>query len=160
MARDAVAPRLFRTLLVPHDLSAPSYAAFALAEQIARLTGGWIHLLHVVQTPALHALTPSGPLDLALPDVVVTGALLEAETMLRKLAEESRSAVRVHVVDGLPTEIICEMAERLPADLIVMGTHGRDGFAHLLLGSVAERTLRRAACPVLTVRARNDSPAR
>jgi nucleotide-binding universal stress UspA family protein len=52
------------------------------------------------------------------------------------------------------------MAERLPADLIVMGTHGRDGFAHLLLGSVAERTLRRAACPVLTVRARNDPPAR
>jgi universal stress protein A len=154
MARLPATTRLFRDLLVPHDFAEPSHAAFALAERIARLSGARLHLLHVVEAPALHALTPAGPLDLALPDVVVTGALIEAETMLRKLAEESRADVRVHVVEGAPTEIICEMAERLPADLIVMGTHGRDGLAHLLLGSVAERTLRRAACPVLAVRAR------
>jgi universal stress protein A len=160
MARDPAPARLFRTLLVPHDFSAQSRAAFALAEQLARRVGASLHLLHVVQPPALHALTPSGGLDLALPDVVVTGALLEAETILRKLADESRADVRVHVVEGPPTEIICQMAERLPADLIVMGTHGREGLAHLLLGSVAERTLRRAACPVLTVRSRYDAPTR
>ena len=159
MARDAP-PRLFRTLLVPHDFSAPSRAAFALAESLARLAGGRLHLLHVVQAPALHALTHAGPLDLALPDVVVTGALLEAERLLLEVADESHAEVRMHVVEGLPTEIICEMAERLPADLVVMGTHGRDGLAHLLLGSVAERTLRRAPCPVLTVRARSESPPR
>jgi nucleotide-binding universal stress UspA family protein len=163
MARDPTAARLFRNLLVPHDFSAQSRAAFALAEPLARLAGARLHLLHVVQAPALHALTPAGPLHLALPDVVVTGALLEAETTLRELAQESRADVRVHVVEGPPTEIICEMAERLPADLIVMGTQGQDGLAHRPLGSVTDRTLRRAPCPVLTVRARyeqSEQPAR
>src|SRR5688572_9518765 len=157
MARDAAATRLFRTLLVPHDFSPQSRAAFAFAEQLVRLSAGRIHLLHVVQAPALHAVTPSGPVDLALPDVVVTGALLEAEKLLLQLAGESRVEVRVHVVEGAPAEIICGMAERLPADLIVMGTHGHEGLAHLLLGSVAERTLRRAACPVLVVPARSEA---
>jgi nucleotide-binding universal stress UspA family protein len=160
MAPDPAAPRLFRTLLVPHDFSLQSRAAFVLAEALARLAGARIHLLHVVESPALHALTPAGALDLALPDVVVTGARLEAEKLLLELAREARADVRVHVVEGPATEIICEMAERLPAELIVMGTHGRDGLAHLLLGSVAERTLRRAPCPVLTVRAPQGVPER
>lgn len=160
MARHAAPMRLFRTLLAPHDFSPASRAGFVYAEALARQAGARIHLLHVVEAPALHALTPAGPLDLALPDVVVTGALLEAEKLLIELAEASRADVQVHVVEGQPTEIICEMAERLPADLIVMGTHGRDGFAHRLLGSVAERTLRRAPCPVLTLRAGYAAPSR
>jgi universal stress protein A len=152
--------RLFRTLLVPHDFSAPSRAAFGVAEQLAGLAGGRIHLVHAVETPVLHAVTPSGPLDLALPDVVVAGALLEAEKLLLELAGASRSDVRVHVVEGVPPEIICGIAERLPADLIVMATHGREGLAHLLLGSVAERTLRCAPCPVLVVPSRSEAPVR
>jgi universal stress protein A len=56
------------------------------------------------------------------------------------------------VVSGAPATAICETAEKIGADLIVMGTHGRTGIAHVFLGSVAERTIRHAPCPVLTVR--------
>jgi len=141
-----------RTILVPQDFSPESRAAFSQAEQLARLSGACIHLLHVVHAPMLHALTPSGPLDLALPEVMVEGALLEANELLSRIAGASRQEVVVHVVEGLPTDAICTVAEEIRADLIVMGTHGREGLSQLLLGSVAERTLRRAPCPVLTVR--------
>ncbi len=142
-----------RTILVPHDFSPQSRAAFSQAEQLAQLSGACIHLLHVVHAPMLHALTPSGPLDLALPEVVVAGARLEADELLSRIADDSREKVEVHVIEGLPTDAICGLAEEIRADLIVMGTHGREGLSHFLLGSVAERTLRRAPCPVLTVRA-------
>ncbi len=55
------------------------------------------------------------------------------------------------MVEGEPWRVITEMAERDVFDIIVMGTHGRSGFAHLALGSVAERVVRHAPCPVLTV---------
>jgi nucleotide-binding universal stress UspA family protein len=67
-------------------------------------------------------------------------------------------AARVHyrgtttMVAGMPAEAIVECATNRGMDLIVMGTHGRSGFAHLLLGSVAEQIVRTAPCPVLTVR--------
>ena len=155
----ATASRVMDTLLVPYDFTSESRAAFEQAERLARLADATIHLLHVVHPPMLHAVTPAGPLDLALPEVVVTGALLEAKELLLQVAEGSEAEVEVHVVEGLPTDAICTFAERLDADLIVMGTHGRAGLGHLLHGSVTERTLRRAPCPVLTVRAPVDSSA-
>jgi len=142
-----------RTILVPHDFSPQANAAFAQAERLARLAGARIHLLHVLHAPMLHALTPAGPLDLSLPEVIVAGARLEADELLTAIADASREDVETHIVEGLPTDSICQLAKELEADLIVMGTHGREGFTHLLLGSVAERTLRRAPCPVVTVRA-------
>jgi nucleotide-binding universal stress UspA family protein len=157
VARAAAASGLFGTLLVPHDFSPAARAAFALAERLARAAAGRIHLLHVVEAPALHAVTPAGPLDLALPDVVVTGALLEAEKLLLEVAHASRADVQVHVVEGAPAAIVCGMAERLPADAIVLGTHGRAGLARGLLGGVAEATLRGATCPVVVVPARAEA---
>jgi nucleotide-binding universal stress UspA family protein len=141
-----------RTILVPHDFSPQSDAAFSMAEQLSELSGACLHLLHVVHAPMLHALTPTGPLDLALPEVVLTGARLEADELLNRIAADSQQKVEVHVIEGLPTDAISTLAEEIRADLIVMGTHGREGLTHFLLGSVAERTLRRAPCPVLTVR--------
>jgi nucleotide-binding universal stress UspA family protein len=145
-------PGAIRKILVPHDFSPLSRAAFARAEQLAQLSGASIHLLHVLSSPMLHAVTPAGPLHLALPDVVTEGARLEAEELLREIASQSRCEVELHVCEGLPTDMICEVAEKVAADLIVMGTHGREGLSSFLLGSVAERTLRRAPCSVLTVR--------
>jgi universal stress protein A len=153
MSRRAALPGPIQTILVPHDFSSHARAAFAHAEELAQLSDASLHLLHVVSSPMLHALTPSGAVHLALPDVVLEGARLEAEGLLREIARHSRRDVEVHVSEGLPTDVICEVAEEVSADLIVMGTHGREGLAHFLLGSVAERTLRRAHCPVLTVRA-------
>ena len=141
-----------RTILVPYDFSSHSRAAFARAEQLARLSGASIHLLHVLNSPMLYAATPAGPFHLALPNVVMEGARLEAEELLREIASRSPHDVEVHVSEGLPTDAICDFAENLAADLIVMGTHGREGLSHFLLGSVAERAQRRAPCSVLTVR--------
>jgi nucleotide-binding universal stress UspA family protein len=145
-------PGAIRTILVPHDFSAHSHAAYARAEQLARLSGASIHLLHVVNSPMLHAVTPAGPLHLALPDVVTKAARLEAAELLHEIASHSRCQVAVHVSEGLPADEICELAEEVAADLIVMGTHGREGLSNLLHGSVAQRTQRRARCAVLTVR--------
>jgi nucleotide-binding universal stress UspA family protein len=145
-------PEAIRTILVPYDFSPPSREAFVRAEQLAQLSGASIHLLHVVNSPMLHAVTPAGPLFLTLPAVVTEGALLEAEEHLRQIASRSPCHVDVHVCEGLPTDVICELAEKVAADLIVMGTHGREGFSNFLLGSVAARTRRRAPCAVLTVR--------
>jgi len=143
----------FRTILVPHDFSPYSDAAVALARQLVELSEARLHLIHAVDVPRLHAVTPAGVIALSLPSVLAEGALLEAEDALRRVADAARrGAVAVHVLEGTPTDVICAVAAQLPADLIVMGTHGRTGLAHVLLGSVAERTLRRAPCPVLTVR--------
>jgi nucleotide-binding universal stress UspA family protein len=143
----------FQTILVPHDFSPYSDAAVDLAEQLVELSGARLHLVHAVELPSLHAVTPGGVVALALPSVVAEGALLDAEESLRRVADGARErGVGVHVLEGQATDVICAVAEQLPADLIVMGTHGRTGLAHVLLGSVAERTLRRAPCPVLTVR--------
>jgi nucleotide-binding universal stress UspA family protein len=60
--------------------------------------------------------------------------------------------VETKVATGIPSEDIARVARELPADLIIMGTHGRAGMSHLLLGSVAEKVVRGAPCPVLTVR--------
>ncbi len=77
--------------------------------------------------------------------------------LLRELIaeiEDPPGKVEGHVVDDTAiSSAICDAAEKLEADLIVMGTHGRTGLAHVFLGSVAERTLRNACCPVLAVRA-------
>lgn len=68
--------------------------------------------------------------------------------------EELPGKREAHVLEGTsPSERIRELASKLGSDLIVMGTHGRTGLAHVFLGSVAERTLRRAPCPVLCVQA-------
>ena len=142
----------FRTILVPHDLSPESDGAVELAQRLVELAGGRLHLVHAVETPHLHAVTPAGVVALSLPSVVAEGALLDAEDALRKVAASGRqSPVAVHVLEGAPTDVICAVAEQLPADLIVMGTHGHTSLAQTLLGGVAERTLRRAPCPVLTV---------
>ena len=67
-------------------------------------------------------------------------------------ADKAGVAVETRLVTGIPSEDIVRLGQELPADLIIMGTHGRSGMSHLLLGSVAERVVRKAPCPVLTVR--------
>ena len=147
------APAHIRRILVPHDFSEHSDAALAHADGLARLSRASLHLLHVIQPPPLHAVTPAGPVQIAMPVEVTDAARIEARELLRRIARSSRADAQVHVEEGSPTAVICRFAERHRTDLIVMGTHGRAGLAHLLLGSVAERVLRRAPCPVLTVRA-------
>jgi nucleotide-binding universal stress UspA family protein len=78
---------------------------------------------------------------------------------LERLAKSLRARglkVKSLLEDGLPVERILQVAHRLRSDLIVLATHGRSGLAHVLLGSVAENVVRRAACPVLVVRSKGS----
>ncbi|MGH7286921.1 MAG: universal stress protein [Myxococcota bacterium] len=140
-----------RTILVPHDFSSHAQAAWARAEQLAWVSRATLHLLHVVHTPFLHALTPLGVVPFSMGPVVIEAASRTAHESLQWLADRSNCKVEVHVLEGPASYWICAHAERIGADLIVMGSSGRRGLARALLGSVTERTQRCAPCPVLVV---------
>jgi nucleotide-binding universal stress UspA family protein len=139
-----------QTILVPSDFSACSDAAVRYGLELARRFDARLHLLHVVQDPATQPWAAEG---MMLP-------ILEVEQWQE--AARARLSVAVPVADAgrvttvvtvaTPCEEILRYAEAYAADLIVMGTHGRAGMSHMLLGSIAERVVRRAPCPVLTVR--------
>ena len=135
-------------ILVPTDFSPPSGKALDYARDLAHRFGASLHLLHVVNRPLLAE-------GLAAEAAISSGAALgsdmveDAQRRLRKLVPEAASA---DVVFGYAARSIVEHACQLGVDLIVMGSHGRTGIAHVLLGSVAEAVVRTAPCPVLTVR--------
>jgi len=146
--------RTFTRILVPTDFSAPSKAALALAKRMATTSGASLHLIHVLQDPfaaAAYTTDVYTPLPEGIRESLLEGAeaLLEAQ-----LTPDERASFRSTelVVFGTPARDIVDHAAAHDIDLIVMGTHGRGAVQHLLVGSVAERVVRTAACPVLTVR--------
>jgi nucleotide-binding universal stress UspA family protein len=146
--------RSFTRILVPTDFSAPSNAALTLAKKVAAMSGASLHLLHVLEDPWS---TPVYAAEVYVsPPVALREKWLEgARTLLStQLAPEEQASLRSSqvVMFGTPARTIVEHAKSSGVDLIVMGTHGRGGVDHLLMGSVAERVVRSAACPVLTVR--------
>ena len=144
-------PRI-QQLLVPTDFSPTSDIALRYAFDIAPVTAA-IHVVHVVDETRLIAAYPDGfvaELPGAREELVAS-----AYTRLNELAKPPAStpvAVTTEVVVGQPAAAIAAVAKARRADVIVMGTHGRGAVAHALLGSVAERVVRSAPCPVLTVR--------
>ena len=137
---------LITRILVPTDFSRPSERALEYARDLANQFGASLHLLHVVNRPLLaEGLAAEAYVSERFESDMVRGT----EARLRRLAPE---AVSADVVFGYPAKAIVEWASRSGADLIVMGSHGRAGVAHLMLGSVAEAVVRTARCPVLTVR--------
>ena len=150
----------FTRILVATDFSELSAVALEYAEALAERCGASLHVLHVVEDPFLLGATSS---EIYVPDVPALRATLvtEAESQLATFVPDRvRKAVRVttEVRVGSAATVISEVAETTASDLVVMGTHGRTGFAHLLLGSVAEKVVRTAPCPVLTVH--GDAAAR
>jgi nucleotide-binding universal stress UspA family protein len=146
----------FRTVLVPVDFSAHAGAALDLALEIARGSGGKIHLLHAYEVP-LGTIPPYG---VAVPESLLEQVRDAAARRLEKAAHKIAAAglpCETHVVHGPAADAIAEAARSLGADLIVMGTRGLTGLKHVLLGSVAERTVRIAPCSVLTVRTRESA---
>ena len=139
-------------ILVPTDFSEPSEAALAYARTIARQFGATFHLLHVVEAPFV-----TGPFstEMYIPEAPGLVAELIAEAKL-KLARRLLPSDKAHysatkeVIVGLAAKTIVQYAAEQKFDLIVMGTHGRTGLAHILMGSVAEHVIRSAPCPVLT----------
>jgi nucleotide-binding universal stress UspA family protein len=145
----------FKTILVPVDFSSHSDAALEFALDLAGESGGSVHLLHAYALPLL--LNAPYPMD--VPDTVLEGLREEAARRLEATAEQARrkgAKLEVHLVRASPAPAISEAARDLDVDLIVMGTRGLTGLGHVLLGSVAERTIRTAPCPVLTVKGAAD----
>jgi nucleotide-binding universal stress UspA family protein len=141
-----------QTLLVPIDFSDHSTRALEVAKRIAKLAGGKIHLLHCYQLN-VGGVSPYG---VTIPDDFsqrIRDAAEEQLTVLEKAVAADGIAVESHLTPRYPSEAISDLAGELGAEVIVMGTRGSTGLQHILLGSVAERTLRIAPCPVLTVKA-------
>jgi nucleotide-binding universal stress UspA family protein len=140
-----------RTVLVALDFSDPSLAALERACELARESGATLHLLHCYEIP-----TPGlEQYRIALPETVWERIHAGAEQRLAALAEKTAAAglqVTSEVSAEAPGHAIAEVARRVHADLVVLGTHGASGVKHLLLGSVAERTVRTAPCNVLVVK--------
>ena len=138
-------------ILVPTDFSRGSREALAYADTLRRQTGARLFVVHVLEDPTVTGIWP----EMYVPDLpdVRRGLVGFAH---KSLAAETRrlqlSDVTTEVAIGPAATTIAAIAERLNCDLIVMGTHGRGGLSHLVLGSVAERVLRIAHCPVLAVR--------
>lgn len=138
------------SILVPMDFSDAAQAAIDYAVRVAKESGAEIHLLHSYPVSPGIA-TPYGP---ALPDAVFQSIRSGAEAKLadaKKRVEREGITTTAHLTAEPPSFAISEAAEELGVDCIVMGTRGLSGLKHVLLGSVAERTVRTAPCPVFTV---------
>jgi nucleotide-binding universal stress UspA family protein len=142
-----------RTILVPVDFSSHSDRALEYAVDLARALGARVHVLHVYHVPIYGGVGDFASAQLALMEIVREGAQKGMDDTVEKV-RASGVAVEGHLAEGFPAGQIVETAGRVGADLIVMGTQGRTGLEHFMLGSVAERTLRTAPCPVLTVKAK------
>jgi nucleotide-binding universal stress UspA family protein len=149
-------PTMFTRILVPTDFSRPSEQALVYARTLAQRFGASLHLLHVVNRPLLaEGLAAEAFLN---ESTAMESDMVEvAQQRLRKQAPDAASA---NVVFGYAAKSIVQHASQLGIDLIVMGSHGRTGIAHILLGSVAEAVVRMAPCPVLTVRDPVKTPER
>jgi len=141
-------------ILVGSDFSETSRVALDYARALAHQFGARLHVMHVVET-------------IAAGDVGVSGYAMAAPQMQARLEEEADQQLKQLVTDDdrltlqaravlirldTPAHAIVHYAESERIDLVVIGTHGRRGLTHLLMGSVAETIVRTAPCPVLTVR--------
>lgn len=141
----------FHTIVVPMDFSDPARRALDIARELAGVAGpAHLILVHAVFVPV-----EIESLGLDTTTLARTGleerAARDLEPLLVELQDAGVSAEYVSAW-GSPEQVVVDTALAKNADLIVMGTHGRTGLAHIALGSVAERVVRDAHCPVLTVR--------
>jgi len=145
-----------KRVLVPIDFSKQSLKALDYGADFAKSLGAELVTLFVIE-PIYYAVP-----DLAGAAAGVAGGLLDeqrksGQQQLERLQAryaKRRIKLRALVQTGTPYQAIVDTAKSIKADLIVLSTHGRTGFSHLLMGSVAERVVRTAECPVLTLRAK------
>ena len=138
-------------ILVPTDFSESSELALRAAIQLGRKFGAAVEVLHV-DTEATVMVPPPG--DLIAVPIDIAELMEKSVERLNEIAEHVR---RTGLVCTTATEVgtthteIVDHAQRIGADLIVMGTHGRHGLGHALVGSIAERVVQHALCPVLVI---------
>ena len=139
-------------ILVPTDFSADANAAFDYALELARKFDASVHVLHVVEDPLAAGMWSS---EIYTADIagLQVNLVRDAEDRLKRSVPENAGSISTEVRTGNAAKAILEAARDRNADLMVMGTRGRTGIAHIVMGSVAERVVRLAPCPVLTLKA-------
>ena len=141
-----------RRILFPTDFSESADHAWMFALQFAQDFGADVHVLHVVAPPPRLTEAYSMNFD---PEKFAAVVTAETETFLDRLVEGAKDrhlTFHREVRIGVDFHEIIDYARKHEIDLIVMATHGRTGLAHALVGSVAEKVVRKASCPVLTVK--------
>jgi universal stress protein A len=148
---------IIKRILVPTDFSAPSLKALEYAVDFARTHKAELLLLNVVEPIRNTRL-------MAHVAEILEHHRLEAAQRITQLEQRTRRRLRkcrAEVHFGVPYNVIADVAKKWKADLIIIATHGYTGLYHLFLGSVAERVVRVAECPVMTLRvAETPSPSR
>jgi universal stress protein A len=137
----------FKRILVPVDFDQSSLKALEIAAKIAQQNDGTVFVLHIV------------PVDMDVSGMPQYVDLIKRQEnadreKLNAVVAEYVTGVNAEILDemGPPAEVITEVAAKLPADLIALVTHGRRGLARLVEGSIAEKVMRNAPCPVLAIR--------
>jgi nucleotide-binding universal stress UspA family protein len=152
-------PKKLDLILVPTDFSGLSCEAFSWAALLAKEFNAKILIVHVILERAATEMTaqPGNPWE----DVLEREDNAMIENFQSCLVSDIKHAVETQtlVEVGQAAERLIAAAKEKNADLIVMATHGRTGLSHALMGSVAEKLVRQAPCPVLTVRPKGDQPA-
>lgn len=141
-----------KRVLVPTDFSDSARHAFTYGVSFAKEYGAELHLLHVVENITVGYASDLFPVPMAEVFQEISGY---AKAELGKLGEEARGrgvTAHEHVIQGKPSSEIVRFAAENAVDMIVLGTHGKGMLDQALFGSTTERVVRRAPCPVLTVR--------
>jgi universal stress protein A len=146
---------IWKTILVPHDFSSSANHACAVARDEAKTHGARVILVHVIDLP--YQMAPESSMiatateePVSMKEYASRGAEKHLDDIAARLAKDGIQPTKF-IRFGRPHDEITKLAEEAKCDLIIMGTHGRTGLAHLLVGSVAERVVRTSKVPVLTV---------
>jgi nucleotide-binding universal stress UspA family protein len=144
---------LFHRIVVPADFSNCSEEAWALAQRVAESLGSEVVLVHVFVALHPYGDVPIGHAD-ATGQAVESARKWVSEELNKMVARARGKGINARMVmrNGVPHQEIVELAKEESTDIVIMGTHGRSGLSRVLLGSVAERVIHFAPCPVLTVR--------
>lgn len=140
-----------RTILCPTDFSESSEVGLEAAVALATKLGSRLELVHVI-SPPIYVGWEDSPAGLAASAQVLEQSREHSKQQLEAAAKKYGSrgvSISTQIVEGSPHAEIAELSKKF--DLVVMSTHGRTGLPHLFLGSVAERVVRTANCPVMTV---------
>ncbi len=144
---------ILKSILVATDFSEPSANALNYGRDLARSYNAALHVLHVTED-VLVRYSPEA--SFVIPEMQADLDRIAERSLAAAITDDDRRTLKVVTAlerAGSPANAVVEYAKRHHVDLIIVGTHGRGGVQHLLMGSVAERVVRTAPCPVLTVRA-------
>lgn len=142
-----------KNILVATDFSEPSGVAMAYGRDLARTYGARLHVMHVVDDVMMRYSPDAGFMLPSMQEDLEKTARVDLEKRITDEDRQQLKAVAVIETGVNVAEAICAYAKANAVDLIVTGTHGRGAVKHFLMGSVAERVVRVAPCPVLTVHA-------